>query len=69
MHGNDQRRRRGLRVLRRSPARFLICPRHDVAQIEQVVGGGRGYEIVEKLGDAASLVADLDPRQRTKGGQ
>jgi hypothetical protein len=55
--------------VRRSPARFLICPSHDVAQIEQIVGGGRGYEIVEKLGDAASLVADLDPRQRTKGGQ
>jgi hypothetical protein len=50
--------------VRSFPARFLIYPRHDVAQIEQLVGGGRGYEIVEKLGHAAGLVADLDPRRR-----
>ena len=59
-------------AVRSFPARFLIYPRHEVAQIEQLVGGGRGYEIVEKLGEAASLVADLDPRRHTSleaGGQ
>jgi hypothetical protein len=51
--------------VRAFPARFLVYPRHDLPQIEQIVGRGRGYEIVEKLGDAATIVAALDPRQRT----
>jgi hypothetical protein len=44
-------------------ARFLIYPRHDVPQIERIVGGGRGYEIVEKFGEAAAAVSELDPRE------
>jgi len=48
--------------VRAFPARFLIYPRHDVPQIERIVDRGRGYEIVEKLGDAARLVSALDPR-------
>jgi hypothetical protein len=50
--------------VRLHPARFLIHPRHDVPQIETIVGAGRGYEVVEKLDDAADLVAALDPRSR-----
>jgi hypothetical protein len=44
--------------------RFLVYPRHDSPQIERVVDCGRGYEVVEMFGDAAGLVADLDPRTR-----
>ncbi|HEY0417455.1 MAG TPA: hypothetical protein VGC78_13815 [Gaiellaceae bacterium] len=51
-------------LVRTFPARFVIYPRHDVPQIENIVGSGRGYEVVEKFGDAATLVADLDPRAR-----
>jgi hypothetical protein len=50
--------------VRRHPARFLIHPRHNVPQIEKIVGAGRGYEVVEKLDGAADLVAALDPRDR-----
>jgi hypothetical protein len=45
---------------------FLIQPGHHVPHIERVVGRGQGYEIVEKQGDAASLVESLDPRRRVK---
>ena len=44
--------------VRRHPARFLIHPRHNVPGIERIVGAGRGYEVVEKFGDAARVVAD-----------
>jgi hypothetical protein len=50
--------------VRACPTRFVIYPRHDSAQIEQVVDRGRGYEVVEMFGDAARLVADLNPRIR-----
>jgi hypothetical protein len=52
--------------VRRHPARFLIHPRHDVPQIEKIVGAGRGYEVVEKLGEAARVVAD-DPLHARSG--
>jgi hypothetical protein len=42
--------------------RFLIYPRHEIPQIERIVDRGRGYEIVQKFGDAAAVVRELDPR-------
>jgi hypothetical protein len=50
--------------VRASAIRFLIYPRHDIPRLEQVVDRGNGYEIVEKFGDAARVVAD-DPLHAT----
>jgi hypothetical protein len=50
--------------VRASATRFLIYPRHDIPQIERVVDRGRGYEVVEKFGDAGRVVAD-DPLRAT----
>jgi hypothetical protein len=50
--------------VRVSAIRFLVYPRHDVPRLEQVVDRGNCYEIVEKFGDAARVVAD-DPLQAT----
>jgi hypothetical protein len=44
--------------VRASPIRFLIYPRHDIPRLERLVDRGNGYEIVEKFGDAARVVAD-----------
>ena len=48
--------------VRSHPARFLIHPGHEIPEIERVVDAEAGYAIVEKVDDAAELVAALDPR-------
>lgn len=48
--------------IRAGAARFVIVPGHEVPGSERVVRQGRGYEIVEKFGDARAAASELDPR-------
>jgi hypothetical protein len=51
-------------AIRADSTHFLNAPGHDVAAQEagRKVGEERGYVVVEKLGRAAEVVADLDAR-------
>lgn len=46
-------------AVRSEPTKFVVVDGHSDASIEQVVDSGDGYEIVEKLGEAA-LVAEVE---------
>jgi len=49
-------------AVRSHGARFVIRPDHFLPEIERVVERGEGYWVVEKGGEAAELVEELDPR-------
>jgi hypothetical protein len=49
--------------LRSQPHRFAVLPGHVVETVEQVVDAHDGYVVVEKVGPAAAIAAELDPRQ------
>jgi hypothetical protein len=51
--------------IRSSPVRFPIKPGHDYPEFERVVEEREHYVVVEKFGEAARVVAKLDPRSRT----
>ena len=46
-------------VVRSEPTKFVVVAGHADASVERVVDAGDGYEIVEKLGEAA-LVAEVE---------
>ena len=49
--------------VRSDPRRYVIVPGHGLPEFESVVGGGEGYEIVEKReGTAARVAVETDPR-------
>jgi hypothetical protein len=50
--------------VRVNPVWFLVAPGHALPEIEDVVDRRGGYDVVEKRGEAAQLVAGLDPRSR-----
>jgi hypothetical protein len=52
-------------AIRSSPVRFPIKPGHDYPEFERVVEENENYAVVEKFGEAASIVKKLDPRLRT----
>jgi len=43
---------------------FAVAPGHALPEIEDVIDRQAGYDVVEKRGEAARLVAGLDPRAR-----
>jgi hypothetical protein len=43
--------------VRRTEHRFFVRTGHNIPEIEQIVGEGNGYVIVEKVGTAASAAA------------
>ena len=48
------------------PTFFIVKPGHRNSDIERVVGGeGDRYEIVQKLGAAAEVATELNPRPET----
>jgi hypothetical protein len=48
------------------PTFFVVKPGHGNSEIERVVGGeGDRYEIVQKIGAAAEVAAELNPRPAT----
>jgi hypothetical protein len=51
--------------IRSSPVRFPVKLGHDYPEFERVVEEREHYAIVEKFGEAASIVKTLDPRSRT----
>ena len=42
--------------------RFLIAPSHSLPEIERVIDRRERWWVVEKLGEPAELVEELDPR-------
>ena len=50
--------------VRANPVRFAVAPGHALPEIEDVIEQQAGYDVVEKRGEAARLVAGLDPRAR-----
>ena len=42
--------------------RFLIAPSHSLPEIERVIDRSERWWVVEKLGEPAELVEELDPR-------
>ena len=49
--------------LRSHPNRFAVLPGHVLETVEQVVDAHDGYVVVEKVGPAAAIAAELNPRQ------
>jgi hypothetical protein len=47
---------------RLNAATFVVLPNHVDAAVERVVSSRRGYVLVEKLGDAAEVAVENDPR-------
>ena len=53
-------------IRKSGPTFFVVKPGHGRSDIERVVGGeGDRYEIVEKLGAAAEVATELNPRPAT----
>ena len=53
--------------LRSYPTRFAVLPGHVVAGVERVVDTHDSYVVVEKVGAAAQVAAELDPRTAGNG--
>ena len=54
-------------AVRRVPNRFVVYPGHIVADLEEKVDSGPGYEVVEKPDELIPLTEETDPR-RPGGG-
>jgi hypothetical protein len=54
-------------ALRGEPQHFAVAPdeRHVVPRVERVLRRGERYWIVEKVGVAARVATELDPREET----
>ena len=53
--------------LRSTPNRFAVLPGHVVEGVERVVEARDGYVVVEKVGPAGLVAAELDPRKGDGG--
>jgi hypothetical protein len=51
-------------AVREDPARFLIAPAHALPEIEVIVERSDEWWVVEKVGEAAELAEELDPRDQ-----
>ena len=50
-------------AVRADPRRYVIVPGHELPEFESIVGGGNGWDVVEKDdGPAAELAEETDPR-------
>lgn len=49
-------------TVRADGAHFLVKPGHQLVGIEQVIGGNGRFLVVEKLGEAAQVAQQDDPR-------
>jgi hypothetical protein len=50
-------------TVRAVPTRFAVLPGHEIPEVERVVARNERHLVVEKIGPAARVAADLDPRQ------
>jgi len=48
--------------VRASPTHFVVADGHEIPEIERVVEREAGYLVVEKVGDAADVAEETDPR-------
>jgi len=48
--------------VRADPRRFVVVPGHEILRAEVVVERRGGYLVVEKVGEAAEVAEELDPR-------
>ena|SRR5437868_151938 len=48
--------------IRAKPARFLLMPGHTAPEIEYVVEQDDSHLVIEKVGQAGNVAAELDPR-------
>ena len=48
--------------VRTNPRRFVVIPGHEVTRAESVIERHPDYLLVEKIGEAASVAEELDPR-------
>jgi hypothetical protein len=48
--------------VRSAAARFVVVEGHDIPDSERVIREGKGWVIVEKIGDARAAASELDPR-------
>lgn len=48
--------------VRANPTRFVLVPGHETPEIEHVVERHEGYVVVEKIGKAAEVAREHDPR-------
>jgi hypothetical protein len=49
--------------VRASATHFLLAPGHEIPAIERVVDRESSYVVVEKVGDAAEVAEETDPRE------
>jgi hypothetical protein len=45
--------------VRERPEVFAVVPGHERLEVERVVGEGRGYLVIEKLGEAGDVAEEL----------
>jgi len=50
--------------VRASPTHFVLFPGHEIPAVERVVDREAGHVVVEKVGDAADVAEETDPRER-----
>jgi hypothetical protein len=48
--------------VRRESTRFFVLPGHEDESVERVLERNERYNVVEKIGEAATEAEDLDPR-------
>ena len=48
--------------VRKVATHFVVAPGHVMRDVERVVSATPGYEVVEKIEDAAKVATVLDPR-------
>lgn len=49
-------------TVRQEPDRFIVADGHQFPDLERVVTTRDGYLVVEKIGEAGAIAAELDPR-------
>jgi len=49
-------------AIRSRPARFVLVPGHTAPSVEHVVGSAPNHVVVDKVGLAGNIAAELDPR-------
>lgn len=48
--------------VRATPTNFLLVSGHELPEIERIVERKRAYVVVEKVGEAAKVADEADPR-------
>ena len=52
-------------AVRADPTQFVVLPLHFTPEIEKLVSKNEGHWVVQKIGEAADYVEEVDPRSRS----